>query len=127
MVVRYNMYPSAAINGNPGPDTSSGQAITLMQETAGGVLDPAAMMAELHETRKENGVMRMRSVQALPLEPGKPVKMQPGGYHIMLMDLKQPLEQGESFPITLTFEHAAPVTVQVPVMAPGAAGPMQHR
>ena len=71
--------------------------------------------------------MRMRPVQALPLAPGKPLTMRPGGYHIMLMELKQPLRRGESFPLTLTFEHAAPVTVQVPVVASSASGPMQHR
>lgn len=92
-----------------------------------GISTPVAGMAEVHESRMENGVMRMRAVASLPLEPGKPVALQPGGYHVMLMDLKQPLKQGETFPLTLTFEHAPPVTVQVAVEATGSAGPMhQH-
>ena len=86
-----------------------------------GVSTPAADMAELHETRSENGVMRMRPVASLSLEPGKPVTLAPGGYHLMLMGLKKPLQAGNSFPLTLTFEKAPPVTVQVSVGALGAA------
>jgi hypothetical protein len=64
--------------------------------------------------------MKMRSVAALPVAPGKPVVLSPGGYHVMLMGLKQPLVEGESFPLTLTFEHGPPVTVHVQVQRAGA-------
>jgi copper(I)-binding protein len=49
--------------------------------------------------------------------------MAPGGYHIMLLGLKQPLIQGEQVPLTLTFEHAGPVTVQASIAGPGASAP----
>jgi len=88
-----------------------------------GASTPAAAMAELHETINANGVMQMRAVPGLKLEPGKPVTFAPGGYHIMLMGLKQPLKAGDSFPLTLTFEHAPPVTVQATVKPIGAAAP----
>jgi copper(I)-binding protein len=54
------------------------------------------------------------------VEPAKPVVLAPGGYHIMLMGLKQPLKQGDAFPITLNFANAGPVTAQVTVEPPGA-------
>jgi copper(I)-binding protein len=90
-----------------------------------GVSTPVTGKAELHESRNENGVMlQMRAVAALPLEPGKAMTLAPGDYHVMLMELKQPLKTGDSFPLTLTFEEARPITVQVKVGAPGAADPM---
>ncbi len=89
-----------------------------------GASTPVAGMAELHQTINAGGVMQMRPLEGgLAVTPGTPAHLQPGGYHIMLMDLKQPLKKGEHFPITLTFEHAAPVTTQVTVMGPGAMGP----
>jgi periplasmic copper chaperone A len=67
----------------------------------------------------------MCPVIALPLEPGKPLTLTPGGYQIMLIELEPPLKQGQSFPLMLTFEHAASVTVQAKVVGPGAPAPMQ--
>ncbi len=91
-----------------------------------GVSTPVAAMAGVHESTANGGVMRMRAVNALPISPGKTVTLAPGGYHIMLMELGHPLVAGQTFPLTLTFEHAAPVTVEVRVLAIGAgatAGP----
>ncbi len=85
---------------------------------------PAAAAA-LHETIQDSGVMKMRPVAAIALDPGKPVTLAPGGYHVMLTGLKAPLKAGDSFPLTLTFEHAKPVTVMVNVEAVGASGAMQ--
>lgn len=82
-----------------------------------------ADMTELHHTINANGVMQMRPVADLPLETGKSVTLAPGGYHVMFFNLKRPLQQGEAFPLTLTFEHAKPITVQVQVAGPGASGP----
>ena len=87
---------------------------------------PVAEMVELHQTVEQSGVMKMLPVAALDLVPGQKVTLKPGGYHIMLMGLKAPLKQGESFPMTLTFAKSKPVTVQVQIEAPGAAGPMMH-
>jgi copper(I)-binding protein len=89
-----------------------------------GISSPVAAKAELHESFSEGGVSKMRPVPSLALDKGKSVTLAPGGYHIMLMDLKRPLNQGDEFPVTLTFANAGPVTVQVAVQKPGAAMPM---
>ena len=91
-----------------------------------GVSTPVAGMAHLHETVNANGVMEMRNVAAIALPTGKAVTLAPGGYHVMLMGLKHPLKEGDSFPLTLSFAHAAPVTVQVKVAAAGASEPMSQ-
>ena len=84
---------------------------------------PAAEKAELHTHLMDNGVMKMRPVDAIEVTPGSPTALQPGGLHIMLLGLKQPLVKGKAFPLTLTFEKAGPVTVQVAVQGAGAAAP----
>ena len=89
-----------------------------------GVSSTVAESAELHETIDDKGVLKMRPVAGIGLEPGKTVTLAPGGRHVMLMGLKAPLKQGDSFPLTLRFEHAAPVTVTVTVEAIG--GGHQH-
>jgi periplasmic copper chaperone A len=86
-----------------------------------GVATPVAGTAGLHETTNDNGVMKMRPVTSLMVAPGKAVALAPGGYHIMLMDLKQPLKEGDSFPVTLTFAKAGQVTVTAIVAKAGAA------
>ncbi len=85
-----------------------------------GASTPYATEAEVHESKMDNGVMEMRAV---PGGLGAPIHMAPGGYHIMLLGLKQPLKQGEQVPLTLTFEHAGPVTVQASIAGPGASAP----
>jgi hypothetical protein len=87
------------------------------------VASPVAASAALHESFSENGVSKMREVAGLAVSPGTPVTLAPGGYHIMLMGLKQPLKQGDAFPVTLTFEKAGPVTATVTVEKPGAGAP----
>jgi copper(I)-binding protein len=66
-----------------------------------GVESPAAGSAEVHEMRNEDMVMRMRKVDALDLPAGKVVKLAPGGYHVMLFDLRQPLAPGDKVKLTL--------------------------
>jgi copper(I)-binding protein len=88
-----------------------------------GVTTPVAASASLHQTTTEGGIKRMRPVPVLPLAPGKSVTFAPGGYHIMLMGLTHKLKAGEQFPLTLTFTHAPPVTVQVQVTPVGAPAP----
>jgi copper(I)-binding protein len=86
---------------------------------------PAAGVVEIHEMAMEKDVMKMRAVPGMELLAGKAVELKPGGYHVMLMDLKQPLKAGERVAITLVFEDAAKKRftqeVQVPVNALGAA------
>ncbi len=109
-----------------GPAVKTGAAYFTL--ATGGAADaltgastPVADKAEVHQTTEVNGVMQMRAVASVPLEPGKPVTFTPGSYHVMLMGLHQPLKQGETFPLTLTFSHAQPVTVEVKVAPAGAA------
>lgn len=64
------------------------------------VASPAAAGVELHSTSMEAGVMRMRPVARIELPAGKPVKLAPGGLHIMLVDIKQPLKPGDKVPLT---------------------------
>ena len=89
-----------------------------------GASTPVADMAELHQSSVANDMAQMRPVAGgLPVTPGTPVRLSPGGYHIMLMKLKRPLQQGEHFPITFTFQHAAAVTTEVTVTSPGGTAP----
>ncbi len=76
---------------------------------------PAADKAELHTHLVENGVMKMRPVDGIDIEPGAPVELKPSGLHIMLMGVKEPLKEGSSFPLTLTFQKSGPITVTVKV------------
>ncbi|RZN30638.1 copper chaperone PCu(A)C [Bradyrhizobium sp. Leo121] len=79
---------------------------------------------EVHEMATENGVMKMRPLdKGLAIEPGKTVKLAPGGYHLMMFDLKQPLKQGDKVPVTLEFEKAGKVTLSLDVQAVGAQAP----
>lgn len=68
------------------------------------VSSPVAGVAEIHEMRMEKDVMRMRAIPALELSAGQPVALEPGGYHVMLMDLKVQIKDGDKVPITLVFE-----------------------
>jgi copper(I)-binding protein len=65
---------------------------------------PAAKVVEVHEMTMKDNVMQMRAVDALALPAGKTVDLQPGGYHVMLIDLVKPLAKGETVPITLTVQ-----------------------
>jgi len=79
---------------------------------------PVAEHAKLHTHLVEGGVAKMRPVEAVEITPGEPAILQPGGLHIMLMGLKAPLVEGNMFPVTLTFERAGNITIQVIVQAP---------
>jgi hypothetical protein len=79
---------------------------------------------EVHEMAMNNGVMKMRPVDGgLTIDPGKTVKLAPGGFHLMMMDLKNPLKQGDKMPVTLQFEKAGKVAVTLDVQGVGAPGP----
>ena len=66
----------------------------------------AAGIVEIHEMKMDGGMMQMREVKDVELKPGATVELKPGGYHVMLMDLKQPLKQGDTVPVMLRFEKA---------------------
>jgi copper(I)-binding protein len=68
----------------------------------------------------DGDVMRMRQVSAIEVNPGEPTVLRPGGLHIMLIGLKAPMREKERFPLTLTFEKAGKVEVQIAVESAGA-------
>ena len=88
---------------------------------------PAAGVTEVHEMKMEGDIMKMRAVPALDLPAGKTVELKPGGYHVMLLDLKAPLAKDTSVPITLVFQDAkgaeSKLNLNVPVgtTPPGGA------
>jgi copper(I)-binding protein len=89
----------------------------------GGSADVADKV-QIHEMATTNGVMTMRPLDnGLTIEPGKTVKLAPGGYHLMLFDLKSPLKQGDKVPVTLEFEKAGKVKLTLDVQGVGAQGP----
>lgn len=78
----------------------------------------AAGLVEIHETVQAGGVMSMRPVRAVDLDPGVPVAFEPGGLHLMVMDLPAPLKAGDILPLELDFEHAGRLVLSVPVGEP---------
>lgn len=70
-----------------------------------GVQSPVAGVVEIHEMRRDGDVMRMRAVPKIELPAGKTVELKPGGYHVMLINLRAPLKQGDTVPIKLRFQN----------------------
>jgi len=90
------------------------------------VKTPTADMAQIHEMKMDGNVMRMREVAGgLEIPPGATVTLAPGGYHVMMMGLKAPLKQGEKVPVTLVFEKAGSIDLELDVVAMGAM-PARH-
>lgn len=94
------------------------------------VTTPAAKASEIHTMSMDNGVMRMRAIPSLPVPAGQTVELKPGGYHVMLLDLTGPLQEGTTVPLTLTFSDAAgkrtTQTVNATVRALTSGHPMKH-
>ena len=90
------------------------------------VATPIAAEAALHETTREQGMMSMRKVKTVELPGNGVIHLKPGGLHIMLMRLRSPLEEGETFPLTLTFERTGPIEIQVDVQGVGATSVHAH-
>ena len=88
-----------------------------------GISTPAAAMPMLHETVVKDGIASMPPAMSIPVPAGQGVQLAPGGYHGMLMGLTTALKEGDSFPVTLTFEKAGEVTVNVDVLSLRAEGP----
>jgi copper(I)-binding protein len=101
-----------------------GAGFLTLRSTAGDRLlsasSPAANRVELHTHLRDGDVMRMRPVENIELPANTAVTLQPGGLHLMFIGLKQPFEQGGQVPVTLVFERAGSVTVQLPVQGAGA-------
>jgi copper(I)-binding protein len=109
---------------------ASGAFMTLTAQTPGrlvSVSSPVAGVAEVHEMKMEGDVMKMRALaNGLELPAGKPVELKPGGYHVMLMDLKLPLQKDTTIPVTLVFKDAKGVEtkkeLKLPVSQTAPAG-----
>ena len=113
----------------PGGAKVAGAYLTIENKgsTADRLVSGSADVAghvEIHEMTMEGGVMKMHALdKGLAIEPGKTVKLAPGGYHVMLEELKGPLKQGDKVPVTLQFEKAGKVTVTLDVQGVGAQAP----
>ncbi|MBS0468595.1 MAG: copper chaperone PCu(A)C [Proteobacteria bacterium] len=106
--------------------TGAFMRLTAAQDTRlVGASSPAAGVTEVHEMTLVDNVMKMRAIPVLDLPAGQAVELKPGGYHVMLMDLKQPVAAGSNVPLTLVFEgkdgQRQTQELQVPVRALGAA------
>jgi len=106
----------------------TGAFMTIVSKDGGklvGAASPVAGVVELHEMAMENNVMKMRAIPALDLPAGRAVQLKPGGYHVMLLDLKRPLKVGEKVQIELRLETrdgkrvTQPIEVEVRSTAPG--------
>lgn len=75
----------------------------------------AARKVQLHTTKHEDGVMKMRMLDGLDVPAGGEAVLKPGGHHFMLFGLERPLKEGDSLSVTLTFQHAGEVKIEVPV------------
>ncbi len=105
------------------PQQKAGGAFMTLKASADTRLvaaeSPAAATTEIHEMKMEGNVMKMSPIEALELPAGKAVELRPGGHHLMLMQLAEPLQEGSTIPVTLTFEDAdgkrSTLEVEVPV------------
>jgi len=125
----------AWVRSTVAPQKATGAFMQITSAQGGKLVSaqsPLAGVTEVHEMAMDGNVMKMRAVPALELPAGKAVDLKPGGYHVMLMDLKQPLKEGESVPLTLVVEgkdgKRETLELKVPVKAAGAAMPMaEHK
>jgi hypothetical protein len=93
--------------------SNPGQADALVQARC----DVAAAV-ELHMTKMESGVMKMQAQDSITLPANSQAKLEPGGLHIMLINLRRDLKAGDKFPVTLRFQHAQEMTLEVQVKEP---------
>ncbi len=120
------------VRGTVAQQKATGLFVQLTSAQGGKLVAGSSAVAErveIHEMTMVGDVMKMRQIDALPLPAGKAVALKPGGYHVMLMDLKQPLTAGTVVPVSLVIEGAdgkrGTLSLQAPVRALGAA-PMKH-
>jgi periplasmic copper chaperone A len=97
------------VRGTVAQQTATGLFAQITSAQGGKLVagsSPLAGVVEIHEMKMEGTTMRMRAIPALDLPAGKAVELKPGGYHVMLMDLKQPLKAGDTVPVSLVIEGA---------------------
>jgi periplasmic copper chaperone A len=130
---------NAWARATPGGAATGAAYLTIVSPVADrliGASSPVAKSAQLHTMTMHGGVMRMRQIPGVDLPAGKTVTLKPSGVHIMLLGLTEPLKEGETFPLTLSFKSGGTKDVTVAVgkvgaMAPagsmgGMSMPMQH-
>jgi copper(I)-binding protein len=111
------------------PGVPVGAGYLTIRDTGGrgdrlvGAASAVAGMVQIHQTTMADGAMTMREQAALDVPAGGVVVLEPGGYHLMLMQLTGPLVTGERVPLTLEFAHSGRVTIELEVAPPGAPGP----
>jgi hypothetical protein len=123
----------AWVRGTVAQQKASGAFMQITSASGGKLLSvstPLAGVAEVHEMAMEGTTMRMRAVASLELPAGRAVELKPGGYHVMLMDLKQQLKAGDTVPLTLVVEgkdgKRETLQLQAQVRALGAPEPGKH-
>lgn len=91
--------------------------------------NPVSKITEMHNHINDGGVMKMRPVPAIEIKAKGETVLKPGSLHIMLIDLKSPMKEGDSVPITLSFEDGSSKTVEAKVVRPTvpAAATMEHK
>ena len=112
--------------------TTAGAYMELESATAAALVaveSAAAARAELHTMSMDGGVMRMRPVRKIDLPAKKTVKLAPGGFHVMLIDVKRPLKEGDKVPLALTVQtpDGAKSTIKVEAEVRAAGGGADHR
>jgi periplasmic copper chaperone A len=128
-------FNNAWARASTGGGRPSAAYVTIKNTGAPDVLtggsSPVAKKVEIHQSKMENGIMKMNKVEPLALPKGHEVVMKPGGYHVMMMGLKQPLKMGDTVTLTLHLKNAGDVTIHVPVKhaaAPhGLGATMKHK
>ncbi|TVP88605.1 MAG: copper chaperone PCu(A)C [Thioalkalivibrio sp.] len=114
------------------PGQPNTAAFMVLRNTGGvdlaliGAESGASRVVELHDHQMVDGMMRMREVGQIPLPAGTRTALEPGGLHVMLIGLHEPLRAGQRVPITLVFDDAPSVELHVPVRHPGEETPMHH-
>ncbi len=92
-------------------------------DTLLGASTTVASGVEMHSTSAVDGMARMQQVERVPLSASSKLRFAPGGMHLMLVGLQQPLQAGSHFPLTLRFERSAALTIDVAVLAADSTGP----
>lgn len=114
----------AWVRGTVATQKATGAFMRLTPSTNARLVEaksPVAGVVEIHEMAMENDIMKMRQIPGLDLAAGRTTELKPGGYHVMLMDLKQPLKGGEQVSITLVFEDDAKKRFTQEIKAPVTA------
>jgi periplasmic copper chaperone A len=111
---------NAWVRPTVGEQDATGAYLTITSQEAMalvGVATPAAEIAEVHEMKMDGDIMRMRMAERIDINPGEPLELKPGGYHVMLMALTAPVAAGDEIELSLQFEKADGSKIEMPVKA----------